>query len=257
VSPGISNVLVTRGVDLLDEAHDAVIYAGGIPQRRRPPLEYETVYSLVSMVGSFLRPARIWVDGATTTAEPLSGLELVDFPEPIGTLEAFITDGLASLPLTVANRIGGSLTGKTLRYPGFAERVGFLKQCGMLERREIPVGDVEVAPIDVLIRQLGPALQLGPEGDILAMRVVVKGLADGSERVHTFDLVDYMDEATGHTAMARTSGFTATVSARLIAQGRIAGSGVRFPEQIFVGELGDALLAGLEERGVVVAHSVD
>jgi saccharopine dehydrogenase-like NADP-dependent oxidoreductase len=66
-----------------------------------------------------------------------------------------------------------------------------------------------------------------------------------------------MDEVTGHTAMARTTGFTATVAARLIAAGRIHQSGVRFPEQLFVGGLGDALLSGLEERGVVVAHSVE
>lgn len=256
VAPGLSNVLVARGVDLLDEAHEAVIYVGGIPRRRRPPLEYETVYSLVSMFGAFMRPARVWIDGAMTTAEPLSGRELVDFPKPVGTLEAFFTDGLASLPLTMTHRIRDSLTEKTMRYPGFAEHVRFLKDCGMLERREIRVGDVEVAPIDVLIEQLGPALELGPEGDILAMRVVAKGLAEGMARTHTFDLVDYKDQATGHTAMARTTAFTATVAARLVSGGQISDVGVRFPEQLFVGELGDALISGLEERGVAVEHRV-
>lgn len=255
VAPGLSNVLVAMGVDLLDETHEAVIYVGGIPRERTPPLEYQTVYSLASMFGAFLRPARIWIDGAMTTAEPLSGVELVDFPEPVGTLEAFFTDGLASLPLTMTSKIRDSLTEKTMRYPGFADRLGFLKECGLLERSPVKVGDVEVAPVEVLIAQLAPALELGPEGDILAMRVIVKGLSDGEERVHTFDLVDYMDEATGYTAMARTTGFTATVAARLIAGGRIPDVGVRFPEQIFLGELGDALLAGLAERGVVVEHA--
>ncbi len=253
VAPGLSNVLVAMGVDLLDETHEAVIYVGGVPRQRTPPLEYQTVYSLMSMFGAFLRPARIWIDGAMTTAEPLSGVELVDFPEPVGTLEAFFTDGLASLPLTMTDKIRDSLTEKTMRYPGFADRVGFLKECGLLERGKVPVGDVEVAPVEVLIAQLAPDLELGPQGDILAMRVIVKGLSGGEERVHTFDLVDYMDEATGYTAMARTTGFTATVVARLIAAGRIPDVGVRFPEQIFLGELGDALLAGLAERGVVVS----
>jgi lysine 6-dehydrogenase len=257
VAPGLSNVLVARGVELLDEAHEAVIYVGGIPRRRRPPLEYETVYSLESMFGAFLRPARIWVDGAMTTAEPLSGLELLDFPEPVGTLEAFYTDGLASLPLTMTGSIRDSLTEKTLRYPGFAERVGFLKECGLLERNPVQVGAVEVAPVELLIRQTGPALELGPEGDILVMRVVVKGMAGGRERLHTFDLVDFMDPATGDTAMARTTGFTATVAARLIASGGIAEVGVRFPEQLFLAALGDALLSGLAARGVVVRHSVE
>jgi lysine 6-dehydrogenase len=257
VAPGLSNVLVARGVDLLDEAHEAVIYVGGIPRRRIPPLEYQTVYSLVSMFGAFMRPARVCVNGVLTSVEALSGLEEVDFPEPVGTLEAFYTDGLASLPLTMLDRIRDTLWEKTLRYPGFAERVAFLKECGLLERDPVRVGGVDVAPVEVLIRQLGPALALGPEGDILAMRVVVSGLADGIDCVHSFDLVDYMDAATGHTAMARTTVFTATVAVRLIAAGLISRVGVRFPEQLFVGSLGDALLSGLEERGVVVKHSVD
>jgi lysine 6-dehydrogenase len=97
-----------------------VIYVGGIPRERTPPLEYQTVYSLVSMFGAYLRPAQIWVDGEKTTAEPLTGIEILEFPPPIGPLEAFYTDGLASLVLTVPHRIRGSLSEKTLRYPGFA-----------------------------------------------------------------------------------------------------------------------------------------
>jgi hypothetical protein len=39
-----------------------------------------------------------------------------------------------------------------------------------------------------------------------------------------------------------------------MAAGTIQDVGVRFPEQLFVGAVGDALLAGLAERGVVVEH---
>ena len=38
-------------------------------------------------------------------------------------------------------------------------------------------------------------------------------LAEGRTCTHTFDLVDYMDVATGDTTMARTTGFTAAVAA--------------------------------------------
>jgi RNA polymerase sigma factor (sigma-70 family) len=69
-------------------------------------------------------------------------------------------------------------------------------------------------------------------------------------RTHTFHLVDFMDPESGDTAMARTTGIPATIAARMKAGGRIAETGVRFPEEIFSGALGDRLLAELEGRGV-------
>jgi saccharopine dehydrogenase-like NADP-dependent oxidoreductase len=197
------------------------------------------------------------VDGEKTTAEPLTGIEILEFPPPIGPLEAFYTDGLASLVLTVPDRIRGSLSEKTLRYPGFAEKVKVLRDCGILDAEPVQVGGVSVVPRDVLVHQLGSTLDLGPEGDILAMRVAVKGVAAGHEVSHTFELVDFMDPATGDTAMARTTAFPATIAARMIARGRISERGVRFPEELFAEELGDHLFEELEERGVRVRHEVE
>lgn len=254
VAPGLSNVLVARGMKCLDETHDAVIYVGGIPMERTAPLEYQTVYSLVSMFGAYLRPAQVWAEGVRTTVEPLSGLEILEFPPPVGALEAFYTDGLASLVLTVAHRVRNRLEEKTLRYPGFAEKVRFLLECGLLDGEPIRVGGATVVPKDVLIHQLGSKLVLGPEGDILVMRVVVKGRSSGGEVTHTFELVDFMDPLTGDTAMARTTCYPATIAARLLAAGAIPERGVKFPEELFAGALGDVLLSELEVRRVNVSH---
>lgn len=256
VAPGVSNVLIARGVELLDEALEAVIYVGGLPRQREPPLEYQIVYSLESVFGACVRPARIRRDGQEVTVEPLSGLELLEFPEPIGTLEAFYTDGLASLLMTMSGRIKRFLAEKTLRYPGFAERVRLLRGCGLLDTEPVRVGSAEVAPVDLLIRRLTPILELGPEGDILVMRVTVKGLADGKECTHSFDLLDHFDPRTKYTAMARTTCFPAAVAARMIGAGRIPGTGVRFPEQVFIGSLGDEFLSALAGRGLAIKHSL-
>jgi len=257
VAPGLSNVLVARGMARLHETKEAVIYVGGIPKERRPPLEYQTVYSLVSMFGIFLRPAQLWQNGKRVAAEPLSDVEFLDFPLPVGRLEAFNTDGLASLVLTVSHRIQDRLVEKTLRYPGFAEKVKFLLDCGLLEAEPVQVGNATVVPRDVLIHQLDQKLSLGPQGDILVMRVVVKGTSGGSEVTHTFDLVDFMDPVTGETAMARTTCYPATIAARMIASGKIRERGVRFPEELFAGGLGDLLLSELKARGVSVNHAAE
>jgi lysine 6-dehydrogenase len=257
VAPGLSNVLVARGLDWLDEAHEAVIYVGGIPKERTPPLEYQTVYALESVFAACGRPARILCDGAETSVEPLSGLERLDFAEPIGTLEAFYTDGLASLAVTMKGRVTGSLAEKTLRYPGFAERIRFLRDCGLLDDRAVTVGAAQVKPVQLLIRQLTPKLTLGPEGDILVMRVTVAGVEDGEPRTHHFELVDYFDPQTKYTAMARTTGFPAAQAARMIAAGKIPETGVRFPEHVFLGERGDELFGTLHDRGITVTHTVE
>ncbi len=255
VAPGLSNVLVARGLERLDEAHSGVIYVGGIPVKRRPPLEYETVYSLISMFGAYIRPAQVWRNGQWTEVPPLTGLETLEFPT-IGPLEAFYTDGLASLVLTMEGRFRDSLEEKTLRYPGFAEKVAFLNECGLLEAEPVQIGSVEVAPRDVLIRQVGPLFELSPEGDILVMRVVVVGRANGQSVTHTFELMDYMDPETRDTAMARTTGFPATITARMISSGSLVETGVRFPEELFGGARGDHLLEELASRGVAVNHTV-
>jgi lysine 6-dehydrogenase len=253
VAPGLSNVLIARGVENLDEPHFGVIYVGGIPVKRTPPLEYQTVYSLVSMFGAYLRPARIWKDGAWTTAPPLSGIERLHFPS-IGALEAFYTDGLGSLVISMTGTFRDGLEEKTLRYPGFAEKVSLLNDCGLLSADPVEVDGVSVAPLSVVIKQVEPLFELSPDGDILVMRVVVIGAADGEEHSHTFELIDYQDPEEGDTAMARTTGYPATIAARMISSGQLNEPGVWFPEEVFLAEEGDYLLGELEARGVVVSH---
>jgi lysine 6-dehydrogenase len=254
VAPGISNFCVGHAMTVLEETMRAVIYVGGIPKRAEPPLYYQTVYLLESVLQAYRRPATIRRDGQWTQVEPLTGLESLDFEEPIGTLEAFFTDGLGSLPITLGEQIGDELYEKTLRYPGHAANIGVLRDSGMLSDEEIEVGSASVAPVRVLQRVLENKLKLSPEGDILVMRVVVEGLVSRRERRHTFELVDHFDAERGHTAMGRTTGFTAACAARAIARGDIPEKGVVFPEEIFTGTRYDSIVSELQTKGVHVVH---
>jgi lysine 6-dehydrogenase len=255
VAPGISNFCIGRGVELLDETQNGLIYVGGIPKRKRPPLFYETVYLMDSVLDACERRVPIIDGGRVITVEPLTGVESISFPEPVGELEAYYTDGLASLPLTMRAKIRNNLFEKTLRYPGHLDRMRFLKQCGLMSRDPVRLGETEVAPRDLLLEILGKHLELGPEGDILVMRVIVEGTKDGRPRKHVFELIDYFDPAKKHTAMGRTTGFTATCTARMIAHGEIPEKGVLFPEQIFIGSRFKKIVEALAERGVHVKHT--
>ncbi|MCP4723606.1 MAG: hypothetical protein GY863_01145 [bacterium] len=250
VAPGLSNVCVGHAVNLLDETQDAVIYVGGIPKVKTPPLDYQTVYTLESVFKVYNRLAKIYTNGKLTEVEPLTGYEMIDFPDPIGQLEAYFTDGLASLTITMENRVKNSLEEKTLRYPGFVEKVKFLKDCGFLEDNDVEINKTRIKPIDALVTILGSKLELGPEGDILAMRVIVSGIKDGSPKEYIFELIDHFDPGTGYTAMARTTGLPAAVAARMIARDQIYERGVIFPEDLFKGALYDTLMYELEKFNI-------
>jgi lysine 6-dehydrogenase len=100
---------------------------------------------------------------------------------------------------------------------------------------------------------MGPA-----DRDVTVMKIVVEGRKDGQDRRYTYDLLDRFDETSGVHSMARTTGYTATVAARMLARGLYADKGVFAPES--VGRRPDCvafLLAGLEERGIVYRETVE
>ena len=77
------------------------------------------------------------------------------------------------------------------------------------------------------------------------------GCARGAGRsvAHEFELIDHFD-----AEMARTTGFSAACVARRIASGVIEGCGVRFPEEIFLGEQFESIVGELGAKGVRVEH---
>ena len=256
VAPGISNICVGQGVELLDETHNALIYVGGIPRDKKPPFYYQTVYLLESVFNAYLQPADVILGGKRIFTDALSGLERIDFPSPIGSLEAFFTDGLASLHLTVGPKIKNNLFEKTLRYPGHVKSIQFLKQCGLLAKNPIVVNNQEVIPFEFTHKLLEPLFKLGQDGDILVMRVIVEGIKEAEPYKHIFELVDYFDPHTQYTAMARTTCFPAVCAAHMLASGELKEKGVLFPEQLFIGHRFDKLISELASKGVRVNHRV-
>ena len=254
VAPGISNICVARGIELLDETDNAFIYVGGIPRKKEPPLYYQTVYLLESVFNAYSRDAKIIENGVIITVPPLSGLENITFEQPIGDLEAFYTDGLGSLVVTVKNKIKNKLFEKTLRYPGHVDAIKILKQCGLLDTDPVNVGNIKISPRDIVIKKLENKLTLGPEGDILVMRIIVEGKKNNEGCRHVYDVIDYFDPHTGYTAMARTTGFPAVITAQMIINGEISEKGVKFPEQIFIGYRFDKFIKRLSDKRIKITY---
>jgi saccharopine dehydrogenase-like NADP-dependent oxidoreductase len=255
VAPGLSNLLVGRVAEQLDHVDRIRIYVGGLPEVRQWPYEYKAGFSPIDVIAEYTRPARYVENGVLVTRPALSDPELIDFPG-IGTLEAFNTDGLRSLAQTVACP---DMKEKTLRYPGHIEKMAVLRETGFFDEAEISVGGSVVRPIDFTAALLFPKWKLGPgEVDITVLWVQVEGRQARRTVRHSFRMLDRYDPRTGVHSMARTTGYTATATVRMLAKGLYNRPGIAAPE--FIGRHEEAcafILRCLRERKVVCDEEVN
>jgi len=250
VSPGITNVCVGRGAEILDETENALIYVGGNPVEAKPPLKYRIVYAVNSLLGLYERKALILKDGKLIKVEALSAVEPIDFPPAFPEMECFYTDGLNSLAHTMQGKITGELSEKTIRYKGHAAEIQTLKECGFFSREEIK-------PRRVTESLLDKRIALGEERDVTLLRVVVSGQKSGESATHVFEMVDYFDKEKNYTSMGKTTTFPASIAAQMILNGEITQRGVVFPEEIFVGNLYEPFINALKSRGVEITHKIE
>lgn len=255
VAPGMSNVLIGYGAAMLDTLEKGITYVGGLPVVRTWPFEYKAVFSPIDVIEEYTRPARYIDGGRLVVREALSDPEMIDFAG-IGTLEAFNSDGLRTLATTVK---GDYLIEKTLRYKGHIEKMAVLRDTGFFSKEPILINGAMISPLEFTSRLLFPKwkLQEGEE-DLTIMRVITEGLKDGIRTRYTWDLYDRYNKETGVHSMARTTGYTATMVARLLSRGMYTRKGVSAPE--FLGT--DAatvafLFEGLRERGIVYTETYE
>ncbi|WP_419656693.1 saccharopine dehydrogenase C-terminal domain-containing protein [Desulfosarcina variabilis] len=89
------------------------------------------------------------------------------------------------------------------------------------------------------------------------MQVMVQGQKGGRQRCYTWNLFDRSDPSTGVHSMARTTGYTATVTARLVAGRHFVQTGIIPPERIGMDPACMTfILDGLAQRGVIYEESV-
>jgi saccharopine dehydrogenase-like NADP-dependent oxidoreductase len=254
VAPGMCNVLIGYADHLLDETENVLYMVGGLPVVREWPYEYKAVFSPVDVIEEYTRPARYIENGQLVVKPALSDPELLNFPG-VGTLEAFNTDGLRSLAHTVKCP---NMKEKTLRYPGHIEKMRMLRETGFFSTEEIEISGKRITPMEVTAKLLFPKwkLQEGEE-DITVMQVRVEGKKAGKKVIYHWDLLDHYNPVTRIHSMARTTGYSATMALRMIAEGRYTQKGISVPE--FIGKHPECvkyLLSGLKERGVIYRETI-
>ncbi len=243
LAPGMVNILAAEGIRRLDKAEKVKIFVGGLPQTPEPPLNYQIVYSLEGALDYYTTPSWVLRGGRPVQVDALSEVESVEFPSPVGTLEAFHTGGgISTLPFAYQGKID-VMEYKTLRYPGHAAVVRPIRELGLLANEPIEVKGSKVVPRDVFIAAVSPKLSKPNGRDLVALQVQVTGKKQGKGTSVTFRLLDYYDAKHGISAMMRTTGYSLAITGQMQVDGRVTAKGVHTPDEAipfreYVTELG-------------------
>ncbi|MDW0109747.1 saccharopine dehydrogenase family protein [Sporosarcina aquimarina] len=248
VAPGITNFLAARGIEMMDKADEAVLICGGIPRWPVPPLWYQIVFRLESVLGLYTKPAYAIKNGEIVELPALSGLEPLTFPYPVGDCEAVITDA-HSTAFTLKGKVK-NLTEKTIRYPGHWEKMKVLKELGFLDKEPFEMDGITTTPAKLSEKILALKLIGGSNEDVTVVRVEVDGMKDGHHKKVTWEMVDLYDCERNITSMAKTTALPAALAAKWIAERKIIETGVVPIETIIVKKRFDPFVAELDELGI-------
>ena len=254
--PGLGNSLAAYAISLLDQAEEIYMWDGGIAQNPRPPFNYFLTFNIAGLTNEYYGTACFLRDYQITELPTFTEdeYELVEFPQPIGTLEAFVAGGgTSTAPWTYEGRLK-TYQNKTLRYKGHFNQWKTLMDCGLLEEAPVDLGDgVEVSPRHLLHTLLEPKLAPTPEDkDLVIVRIKGYGHKDGKPAEALVEVIDYQDEETGFTAMERTTGWHASIMAIFNAKG-ITPRGVK-PVETAVS--GPVFVEELRKRGIPLTEKV-
>jgi lysine 6-dehydrogenase len=222
LGPGMTTTLALYAMEQLDDPREVFIWDCGLPQHPEPPWNYRLTFSIEGLTNEYYGDCLFIRDGKTTHVPALEELEYVDFPEPIGTLEAFTTSGGVT---TAAESLAGQLTtlqNKTMRYPGHFDALKVIQRLGLLEPEPMTIDDQNVIPRSVLHKLWEPQIRADEDTrDLAIIRVLAKGLKAGDPTEAQVDLFLYYDEKTGFTAMEQGTGWHASILTHAVAKGNI------------------------------------
>jgi lysine 6-dehydrogenase len=249
LAPGMVNIIAAEGIRRVGDAESVKMFVGGLPQKPEPPLNYQIVYSLEGALDYYTTPSWVLREGRPERVDALSELEDVQFPSPVGTLEAFHTGGgISTMPWAYRGKVR-TMEYKTLRYPGHVAIMRPIREMGLLALDPVLVKGAEVVPRDAFIASVSPRLTKPNGRDLVALRVAVKG-RDG--RHVAWQLLDYYDQATGISAMMRTTGFSLAITGVMQVDGRISSAGVYTPDEAVPFQ---AYVDELSHRGVEIREA--
>jgi lysine 6-dehydrogenase len=239
--PGMGTTLMVYAMSLLDEPDEVFMWDGGLPLQPRPPFDYLLTFNIEGLTNEYAEPPIFLRNGKPTLVPTMDEMEELEFPPPVGRLEAFTTGGgVSTMPWTFQGKLK-TLQNKTVRYPGHFGQLRAFYDLGLWETKPVMVGDQQVVPRELFHALFQPMVSFADDKDVVVIRIRATGRKQGRRTEVTLDLMDFYDEDTGFTAMERTTGWDAAIVAGMMARGQTPRGAVpvelAVPPSLFVEEL--------------------
>lgn len=219
LAPGLGNTLAALAVEQFDGDISVHVRCGGLPQDPKPPLSYMLVFSIHGLINEYTGEAECLRNGKLLRVPTIAEFEPIEMGGKLGTLQCATTSGgTSTAPKTFAGRVK-DYDYKTIRYPGHWDRIRTLLELGLLDAAPVTVGPNSIRPRDVTAACLIPRLTFKGDKDLVILRVWGEGKKAGKAKRVQYDVLDYGDDATGFTAMERTTAYPAALVAQMMAAG--------------------------------------
>jgi lysine 6-dehydrogenase len=256
-APGLTSILAKYAADQMEDVDSVEISVGGIPEAPKQPLNYKIVFAIESVLEEYTRDALVVREGKRMVVPAMSEIEELSFADlPDQKFEAFITDGLSTLPETM--RKVRFMEEKTIRWQGHADQIKLLMDLGFFSERPVNLKTTgaRVSPRALLTTLLDRKLAMHQgDKDLTLMRVSVKGRkkkGDRATRIHQYEMIDRFDVSTQTTSMARTTAFPCSTVGQMILEGKITERGFIPPELAIKDDRFDEFISRLERKGLSI-----
>ncbi|MBN2499454.1 MAG: saccharopine dehydrogenase NADP-binding domain-containing protein, partial [Anaerolineales bacterium] len=134
LQPGMGNTLAVYGMQQMSDPQHARIWVGGLAQKPRPPFDFLLSFHIEGLTNEYDQMSVVIEDGKRVERAPFTGLEEIEFPEPVGKCEAFITTGgTSTAPWTFEGKLQ-TYVEKTVRYPGHCATFNAFRDLGLFGR---------------------------------------------------------------------------------------------------------------------------
>jgi len=236
-APGTTNILARYAYDRLDEVEKVHVSSAGIDLTDTRGIEvFKPAYSLLTIMEEFTDSAVEFINGKYEEVPALSGLEEINYPEPIGRQTCFHTlhSEPATLPSSFKDKGVKEVVWKLGLPTKFFESAKFLASVGFGSTNPINVRDYEVVPREILNavveRQVTDKLEgKGIKPNVIRARhASVTGKKNGKKTEYVLDCVSGIHSRWGVHCATQVP---PSIVAQMQAKGMIKEPGVWAPEQ--------------------------
>jgi saccharopine dehydrogenase-like NADP-dependent oxidoreductase len=224
-TPGITNVMageLARGLDSVEAIH---VRVGCVDRSASGPLPVP--YALDTVLDEFSLEPMVFRNGSAEAVAPMSGREAIEFPSPVGKVEALYTlhSEVAMFPRSFPGLREASF--KVAFEPEFTSKVAFLVELGFASRNEV----AGCSPREMLLAlAAGQTVPAGEPADCDVLRVDLEGRLDGAAVRRRGEMVVLPHPEWKVAAGSLDTGVPLSVAGQLLASGAIDTPGVLCPE---------------------------